>query len=498
MYSDELANLIELKLGWKRVEVYPRFLKRYNWVPMVVFSEPSSKLFIAVDIIFKQNFPKKIYQTEVIKALKENSLLRFCLFTPDLEFDVLSKFCLENKIGLKNYSTSSINTLVPFFGEKVERVTRKKIKKTGWFPQAILEEVKKVRKIHFAKLVVELANKLEKNQQEDKQFNFICKYIDKIMKADPSYVGSSIPLLNLSYFENILKNSSNKYNDHVFHSARVFLIGCIIIDRFYDDFVNFYKEILGLSKVNVEYIWLLASLFHDIGRIQQEGYRAIYLGDSKKDDQGLRDALEESQSKKWQDDVYKRVLGNLVELIKQCNKKKKDRDRPFIGYALGGVIDPQIANILKEQYNKLTSHGVISCFELSTDLLRKIDATTEKHSKVFFLYHLFPAALAIAFHDWKIWKELSDIEIFPINIKDHPLAALLIYIDTWDDYKRGQDEKITIDKIEFSGKEVTVYLTWHKQKEYLGEKLKYDSFERNVLFSEIRLKIEVSNKQMPQ
>lgn len=494
MYIDDVSTLIESQLKWKRIVNCPAFLKKYQWVPQLIFFEPSAKLFIAVDVIFKQHFPKKIYETEVAKAIKENSSLRFCLFTPDLEFDGLAKFCVPNKYGLKIYSDTSINTLTPFDGEVVERVTRKKTKKTGWFPKVILEEAKKVRKIHFAKLIVELSNKLEKNQQTEKQLDLIRKYIDKILKTHPSYVGSNMPFLNLSYFENLLKCSDIKCTDHVFHSARVFIIGCIIIDRFYDKFVAYHKEILGVDKVNIEYIWLLASLFHDIGRIKQDGYR-IYLVDPKKDDSGLREALGEQLSKSWQDDVYKNALANLVELIKQCGKKKKNRERPFVGNALGGAIDPKIANIFKEHYNKLKSHGVISCFELSADLLRKIEAAPVRRSKAFLLYHLFPAALAIAFHDWKIWKELSDIKIFPINIKDYPFATLLIYIDTWDDYKRGQDEKITIEKFEINSKEVTVYLTWHEQKEYLKEKLKYDSFERNVLFSEIRLKIEVSNKK---
>jgi len=43
--------------------------------------------------------------------------------------------------------------------------------------------------------------------------------------------------------------------------------------------------------------------------------------------------------------------------------------------------------------------------------------------------------------------------------------------------------------------QVTVYLTWYKTSEYLDEKLKYDSFERNVLFGNLKLKIEVSNKK---
>ena len=49
-----------------------------------------------------------------------------------------------------------------------------------------------------------------------------------------------------------------------------------------------------------------------------------------------------------------------------------------------------------ESYNNLKSHGVISCFNLSSDLLGKIKAA-EFNNKTFLLYHIFPAALSYSF-----------------------------------------------------------------------------------------------------
>ena len=314
-----------------------------------------------------------------------------------------------------------------------------------------------------------------------------------MLKAHPAYLGDNIPFMRLSNFESLLNFSDLECKDHVFHSARVFLIGCIIIDRFYNKFSGYYKEVLGASKINVEYIWLLASLFHDIGRVKEGLYR-MSLSDPRKDNPELKEKFEDELSKKWNEEEYKTSIGNVVELIKQSCKRKKDRDKPFVGYALGGDIDENIASILRKHYNKLESHGVRGCFELSSDFLRKAKASNFKN-KAFFFYHIFPAVLAIALHDWKAWKDLSEVKVFPVDIKNFPLAVLLIYIDTWDDYKREVDQKITIDGIAFQDNEVIVSLTWHKTNEYLDEKLKYDSFERNVLFSELRLKIEVSNKK---
>ena len=118
-----------------------------------------------------------------------------------------------------------------------------------------------------------------------------------------------------------------------------------------------------------------------------------------------------------------------------------------------------------------------------------------KNIKTFILYYCFPAALAMAIHDHKIWKELTDIKVFPIKFKYFSIPALLIYIDTWDDYKRGAEEKISIDSINFQKDRVTISVTWFKQEDYIKEKIKYESYERNVIFDDIKLIIKVSNEK---
>lgn len=494
MATDYLIRLIEENLHWQRLDRYPTFLKKYKWIPKYLFFDKASKFYIAVDIIFNQQLSKKIYETEVVKIINDKPKLKVCLFSSlDYAYNNLKLFCKKHKFGLKIYSSNSIDTIVPLGFEKIERLVVKKKQKTSWFPKAILSEVKKIKKIKFRKSIIDLAKKLDKSHGKDEQFSLICSCVNKMLKENPYYIGDNIPFMTLSNFENLLNFSKIKCKDHVFHSARVFLIGCIIIDKFYDKFIGYYEEILGSNKISIEYIWLLTSLFHDTGRIKQEGHK-LFLSDPKKENPEIEEGIEEEMGKRWKEDQYKVSLGNVVELIKQSCKNKKSRDLPFTGYALGGKIDSKMANILMESYNKRKSHGVISCFDLSADLLRKMGASNFK-SKTFLLYHIFPAVLAIALHDWKIWKELSEIKVFPIDIKNFPLAALLIYIDIWDDYKRNKEDKITIDKLNFDDSGVTVYLTWYKNNEYLDEKLKYASFERNVLFSDLKLKIEVSNER---
>lgn len=494
----DLPGLLKKKFGWKKLSKIPRFFDAYKWRPKFVFIDRKANLYIAADIIFNQQFPERIYRSEVNKVVHKNRRLRVCLFTSaKYQYNNLKKFCVKNDFGLKIYTNISVNTIVPFPSEKVEGVSLVQKAKEGWFPRTILDNLKNIKKIKFKDLIIDLAGKLEKNSGKNKKLGFVCKFIDDMLASHPKFLGSSIPFMKLSNFENLLNFSDIVCRDHTFHSARVFLIGCVIIDHFYDKFISYYKNILGAHKINIEYMWLITALFHDIGRIKQEAHR-IFLSDPSRENPVINDGIEEEMRKRWKENEYIISLGNVVELVKQSSRSAGQRDLPFVGYALGGAIDSKIAYVFQENYNKRKSHGVIGCFDLSADLLRKMQAT-QYQNKPFLLYHMFPALVAIALHDWKLWKELAELKIFPINFHDFPLAALLIYIDTWDDYKRDQDdEKITINDFSIAGNTVTVDLTWHKINDYLEEKFKYESFKRNVITSDIKLEIVVSNVKSAQ
>jgi hypothetical protein len=493
MAKINIESLVSRELGWKIAGKRPAFLKKYRWWPKYLFYDESKKVHIAVDVIYNQQISVKIYEDEAKKAKTENAELEVCLFSSfEYAYDTLRILCSQNKFGLKIYGSNVLSTIVPLAFEEVERVEARKAEPEGWFPDVILYEVKKIRKLKFANEIVTFAKELGELSAREKQLATIRKYIDDMLCGAPYYKADALPFMRLSHFENLLSCSAIESTDHIFHSARVFLVGCVIIERFYKVFRGYYRDILGYKHTSIEYMWLLASLFHDIGRVKQDGYR-IYLKDPKEERPELKQHIAREMSKAWQDEVYRVSLGNVVELIRRSCATGEDRAGPFVGYALGGALDNEgIANVLTTSYNELTSHGVISCFELSADLVRKLRASKSK-SKTFLLYHVFPAVLAIAFHDWKIWQRLEEAEVFPIEMKNFPLAALLIYIDTWDDYKRGKDEKIRIDRIEFGENNVTVGLTWLNPKDYLDEKLKYESFVRNVRFSDFSMKIEVSN-----
>ena len=490
-------TILERQYDWKCLRTPPNFLKYYRWKPKYVFQDNISKNLVGVDFVYNEQIAERIYKEEARKVVNENARFFVCLLTPfDNPYERLKDFCKRHGFGLKVFSPNKVHTIRPLeFEKKRALFQRKPIRTEGWFPEIILNELMQLKNIYFRDSIIELANNLSITKK-DEQLSVVCDAIDKILSKNPFFKADLKQFIGLAKFESLYKelHGDADYNDHVFHSARVFLIGCIIIDKYYKQYTSYYRGILG-ARVKVEYIWLLAAISHDIGRIKQK-MSSFYLHDNNTDNPRLKEGMRIEQNKYWQDDEYKIALGNLVELIERCQNASL-HNAPFVGYALGGELNTKIAGVLVDSFNDMTSHGVLSCFESSTDILRKTRATGGfgKNGKTFILYYCFPAALAMALHDHKIWKELTDVKVFPIKFKYFSIPALLIYIDTWDDYKRGAENKISIDSVNFQKDRVTISVTWFKQEDYIKEKIKYESYERNVIFDDIKLIINVSNEK---
>jgi hypothetical protein len=489
----DLKRLVAKRLGWKFVGRAPGFMSKYKWQPHYFFRSAADKKYIAVDIVYDDQWSRKIYENEAARAMRENKSLEVCLFTPFYSaFERLQGFCGEQGFGLKVFTGGTVTSILGLSFEKVRKAPKRGKEPEGWFPQSILEGVKGIDRLRFKGELHRLAQRLEADTSHEGQLANIKRGLDVMLMEVPYLPADSLPFMKLSHFESLLDCSNIQHSDHVFHSARVFLVGCIVIDRFYNQFVDYYHQILTPTSVNVEYMWLLTALFHDIGRVMQDTWR-IYLPDPSQEDSDLKAQVCEQMCKRWKQPEYMNALCNIVELVKQSKGRPCDRDIPWTGYALGGPVDEEVKNVFVQSYNSLGSHGVIGCFEFAADILQKLVAVRSQ-GRTFPLYHVFPAMLAVALHHHKVWADLREIGVFPIAMRDFPLPALLIYIDTWDDYKRAKGRGVSIDEIAFDANGVTVQVTWSDPKAYRNDRIKYDSFRENVIFDDISLKIRVSGE----
>ena len=69
-------------------------------------------------------------------------------------------------------------------------------------------------------------------------------------------------------FEKVLFKDP-RYRDHFIHQFQVFLSGLPIFEKYYDSIHDTYKEVLG-NKIKIDFSWLLAATFHDIGYLVQQ------------------------------------------------------------------------------------------------------------------------------------------------------------------------------------------------------------------------------------
>jgi hypothetical protein len=160
----------------------------------------------------------------------------------------------------------------------------------------------------------------------------------------------------------------------------------------------------------------------------------------------------------------------------------------------GGTIeDPEGVATSEEWirlYDEMRSHAVISAFDFLGDIFKKAGAADERRHRPFVLTHAVPAALCILLHDWRIWRLAKKWKLFPVDASIIPMAALLIYLDTWDDYRRrGQEQRIFMRTYAVGRNGASVVVEWGDSEELQNEEIKYRAFKKALKNPPFSLKI---------
>ncbi|MBE3139584.1 MAG: hypothetical protein IMZ53_03270 [Thermoplasmata archaeon] len=197
------------------------------------------------------------------------------------------------------------------------------------------------------------------------------------------------------------------------------------------------------------------------------------------------------KTKRWLKEEYsqsRRILASLGTFIRSS---PTDRDEWDFG-TLSGDQDDALATEWTEIFDKMGSHAVIGAFKMLASIVEQARAANEKKNRSFVVTHAVPAALAILLHDWRIWDKAKEWKLFPINCGLIPMAALLVFIDTWDDYKRkGQASPISIESLVITDSGAVVTIKWFRAEDYEKEKLKYAAFRKALRNRQIGMHIEV-------
>jgi len=193
------------------------------------------------------------------------------------------------------------------------------------------------------------------------------------------------------------------------HPFQVFLVGSVIMDKFYQSFQQWYSDIMCTSNETcLESAWLLAAIFHD---------RAKKVNI-------LRETLEleigEYGDKLPDEDVYIGLISSFYD--------HKFTGNPLQTWDSSTARNPTIENVFKD-YSERWSHGIKG----GILMLRLIGNNPENVTP-----RDVASAFAISVHHHDVWDDLRTSGIFPLDMNRFPLACLLLQLDAVQEWGRRQ------------------------------------------------------------
>lgn len=460
--------------GWQVVDEvrWPRWLKCKTWVPSFVLSK--GKRIMAVAVELSGTVPRKIYRDAVPDLLDNHRNLSVLVCIPDRRADEdpdLPRFC--KSIGVEVHAViPSVGTEVLSESMVVPSNPAPQPPTDGQFPKAVLDSARGLKRLCFSAILDSFIDEISHCAGDNERALSVVKTaIDKLLASHPNFRVEPMPFMRLASFENLLVGVGVDSSDHVFHSFRVFLAGCPVVNQFYTLFQKAQKRftLCPSKQIRVEYIWLLTSLFHDIGRVKEAlpaFASQVTGGDDMSEWRG--------KPERWAQGNYqdaRRILGSLGACMVADGSARWD----------GGLVEDERGVQLGQEwidiYDTYKRHGVMSAFDLMADVARKMKASGERANRLFTVSHVAPAALAMLFHQWQLWSDARGWGLFPVDMQTHPLAALLLYSDTWDDFKRrAGDPPIAVPEYSVDKSGVRVVVEWQSEAALGSQSRKYTSF----------------------
>ena len=406
----------------ERIE-QPGWLDGTKWRPAFCAQLTSGRILV-VDLIPSGHISKAIYDGEVVPLMEEQPEIRVLVCVNEETLDQAAEaFCRERGIGLVTMALDfGLESIVPTDLDPAAPPTV--AHEAGWFPQAIMDHVPRLKNISFRAELAAFAKELPLLGNDlPKVTGLVRSTIDLLLKSYPGCRPTSRRFMRLQNFEQLFKTT-----DHVLHSFRVFLAGCVVLDFFYRECTAAHRRFRlarGQSSF-IEYCWLLASVFHDIGKPFEVGGKMLQseIGD----DDGGYIVKTEMSKQRWRLDKYfdaRRLLSSLGVFAAGAGA------HPRAIWDAGAITSPK-ANTLGTAwtvlYTKCRSHAVLSALDMFAEIIEQASADDRVANRPIVVTYAAPAALAILLHDWKIWPQAAGWGLFPVDAGVMPLAALLIYL----------------------------------------------------------------------
>jgi hypothetical protein len=421
--SDDALVLTEFKNamktdGWTPLdEVPPGIIK--GWKPDAVFQTESGRV-ILLELEQVVNIPHFIVRIRNDKRNCFDKASIIVLSKRNTPLDIqTARIGLQNGIsvyagGARKKSALDSEISGEFVSLEPERLTgiRTRFECCKRIPSVITKELQDLRNLEYANDLHQFAHDYEAVEFDslDKEHQFVHEFITK--RLSNRYAGASfLSGLNvMSLLENLSQVVHAK-REHFLHSFQVFLLGSIVIDKWYSEFNTWYGDCFdprGTAAIDVP--WLFASLFHDIGNIivSVSGIPIVRKG--------------VTFAAKGMSSIFgPRLLGCLFEALRNGPMRSD-----WIPSASPSGVSDTLERLLSGRRTR--DHGVMGAIDL---LSCAAEVEGDTLTSV-----IWPASLAIAIHSTEMWPLLVQSGLFPVKAKAFPLTFLLFLCDNLEEWGR--------------------------------------------------------------
>jgi hypothetical protein len=276
---------------------------------------------------------------------------------------------------------------------------------------------------------------IEKKPEEDEEKEMIKKFLKQILTCDERFKLDADPINFMSEIEKIANNSEDRIRDHYFHAFNTMMLGFMIIDKYYERFDALAKK-YG-DDIILEFIWILTSLYHDIGYpvlLQQSLICQTYGLERENNSTLIDDCMKQNRQEIWNSPDYCLIVKILNNLFGHITNNKGGK------WVFDGFPHPdqstKFNNSMKTSFIEKGAHGTAGTLLLALLTIKQIKDIEENKDREFIYRHIMLASISILFHDLKVRNCLRKNSIKNIRAEDFPFSILLTYVDILQDDRR--------------------------------------------------------------
>jgi hypothetical protein len=300
----------------------------------------------------------------------------------------------------------------------------------------LVDKLENIKHLSYASLLTDFKRDYEKVSDPIKESKLILETLQKLWEGKYGKNEAAKLFDSFNKIEPVLK-AIPRYRDHFVHPFQVFLMGSLVIDANYSLFHRLHEQKFDkCKKDSLDFAWLVCSTFHDIGYPVQ-----LYEVFSKKFFSDFLQATDSPVLIQTEKLLFSEGNLNYIDNLAGLYNHYKSAKRQWV-YNSTYSMDPELRRIRNSIISEAQqrNHGIISSLSLIRKILAEdfVKNDLENYLSGRFSTDIFPAALAMAFHDEHMLSKLGT----PLVFEEMPLSFLLVYCDLIQESGRSEEAEI--------------------------------------------------------